>query len=105
MAESVDLVVWNANNHQTTWGVLGAAVEALRECMRVNGWGVGRFGIWDGGIEVGGGGGGEVVGGGGQGGGGGGGGGGGWGGGGGVGLGVGGWGGGGGRWGRLWEGG
>lgn len=27
------LQVVNADNHQTTWGVLGAAVSALRACM------------------------------------------------------------------------
>ena len=52
-ADGMDLNVWNANNHQTTWGLLGAAVAALRECMWVNGWGVGTFGIWDGGTQVG----------------------------------------------------
>ncbi|KAA6408379.1 MAG: hypothetical protein FRX48_08121 [Lasallia pustulata] len=31
--ESLMLQVVNADNHQTTWGVLGAAVSALRACM------------------------------------------------------------------------
>ncbi|KAA6406477.1 MAG: hypothetical protein FRX48_09748 [Lasallia pustulata] len=60
----------NANNHQTTWGVLGAAVGALMDWIEKGavarggevggvGGGVGGgpgaayFEIWDGGIEVG----------------------------------------------------
>ena len=43
----------NANNHQTTWGVLGAAIEAIAGCMDQNGFGGGSFNIFDGGNEVG----------------------------------------------------
>ncbi|KAA6408956.1 MAG: hypothetical protein FRX48_07300 [Lasallia pustulata] len=42
------LRAWNDNNHQTTWGVLGAAVTALLEGMGRDGWGWGTFGIYDG---------------------------------------------------------
>lgn len=31
--QSLRLQVVNANNHQTTWGVLGAAVQGLRDFM------------------------------------------------------------------------
>lgn len=47
------LRAWNANNHQTTWGVLGAAVTAMLEGMGRDGWGWGTFGIYDGGTQVG----------------------------------------------------
>ena len=41
--------VWSVNNHQTTFGVLGAAVEALLDCMRTRGeWGGARFEVYDG---------------------------------------------------------
>ena len=52
----LELAVWNANNHQTTYGVLQAAVSALSDCMSSRGaWGTVRFWIFDGGREVGGG--------------------------------------------------
>ena len=51
--DHVSLVTWNLNNHQTTWGVLGAALEAVRECMSLNGYGGARFSINDGPHEVG----------------------------------------------------
>lgn len=44
----VRLSTWNANNHQQTWATLGAAVDALRDYMRVNGGAGARFGIFDG---------------------------------------------------------
>lgn len=41
--------VWNANNHQITWGVLGAAVHALQDFMfHTQHWGGARFDIYDG---------------------------------------------------------
>ncbi|KAA6415500.1 MAG: hypothetical protein FRX48_00215 [Lasallia pustulata] len=39
---------WNANNHQTTWGVLAAAVGALQDYMRRFGFGAASFSIADG---------------------------------------------------------
>ena len=46
--------VWNANNHQVSWGVLGAALEALWDFMGSGGrWGEVEFRILDGGVEVG----------------------------------------------------
>ena len=47
------LRVWNANNHQITWGVLHASIVAIASFMRTHGWGVGHFNIYDGGIQVG----------------------------------------------------
>ena len=40
----------NANNHQQTWGVLGAALDAVGLFMRQNGGGAGTaiFSIFDG---------------------------------------------------------
>lgn len=37
---------WNSNNHQTTWGVLGAALGALREFQNEHGWGAAGFTIF-----------------------------------------------------------
>ena len=46
--------VRNVNNHQTTYGVVGAACVAVAELMGRNGVvGEGRFVIFDGGVEVG----------------------------------------------------
>lgn len=44
---------WNSNNHQTTWGVFGAALGALREFQSEHGWGAASFTIFDGVNEVG----------------------------------------------------
>lgn len=44
---------WNSNNHQTTWGVMGATLGALREFMNEYGWGAARFTIFDGVKEIG----------------------------------------------------
>lgn len=41
------------NNHQTTWGVLAAALEAVKYYMGVFGYGEVGFGIWDGENQVG----------------------------------------------------
>ena len=43
----------NANNHQTSCGVMGAAIQALRDYMSSNGWGGATFNIYDGVNEVG----------------------------------------------------
>lgn len=50
----IALTVQNANNHQTTWGVLGAAIFAVGDCMFANlaEWAV-SFRIVDGGNLVG----------------------------------------------------
>ena len=39
---------WNADNHQTTFGVLGAAITAVLDCMATNGFGGANFHIYDG---------------------------------------------------------
>lgn len=54
-AERLMLRIVNANNHQLTWGVLGAAIDALGEYMNqaVTGPGESWFSIFDGRNEVG----------------------------------------------------
>lgn len=47
------LMTWNTNNHQQTYGVVGAAVSALMDFMRERGAGEASFSIFDGGREVG----------------------------------------------------
>ena len=48
------LKVANSNNHQATWGVLGAALTALQDYMRSqDAWGTAEFTIFDGKYEVG----------------------------------------------------
>lgn len=43
------LSAWNANNHQLTWGVFGAALLALMDYMRTEQWyGSVSFDIYDG---------------------------------------------------------
>lgn len=50
----LELHAWNENNHQMTWGVLGAAIQALQDCMeKIEEWGTASFSIWDGDNEVG----------------------------------------------------
>ena len=49
----VGFVTWNANNHQTTWGVLGGAVTCLNDYMSQYGYGEATFTIVDGGNIVG----------------------------------------------------
>lgn len=44
----VGLQAWNADNHQTTWGVLGVAISAVLDCMATNGYGGAGFHIYDG---------------------------------------------------------
>lgn len=52
--EPLSIEVINANNHQTTWGVLGEALVALHDYMTVkNHVGAAEFTIFDGGTEVG----------------------------------------------------
>lgn len=36
-SDNIVLSTRNANNHQQTWGVLGAAIGALQDCMNQNG--------------------------------------------------------------------
>ncbi|MCJ1302668.1 hypothetical protein MMC08_005472 [Hypocenomyce scalaris] len=46
---TVLLNVWNSNNHQITWGVLGSALWGLREFMQdKDTWGCATFQVWDG---------------------------------------------------------
>lgn len=45
--------VWNANNHQTTWGVLLSALEALGDWMEQYEYGSVIFQIYDGQNQVG----------------------------------------------------
>ena len=46
--------VWNANNHQVTWGVLANTLWGLAEYMQVNGvWGSAVFQVFDGRNQVG----------------------------------------------------
>ena len=52
-ANAVSLQVWNANNHQTTYGVLGAALSALLQWMHQNDFVAVSFGIYDGNNQVG----------------------------------------------------
>ena len=47
------LRTWNANNHQMTYGVLGAGLLALMQWMGNGGFAAARFEIWDGGNMVG----------------------------------------------------
>lgn len=47
------LRTWNANNHQTTWKVLGTAAFALMDYMSKSGWATARFDIYDGAHQVG----------------------------------------------------
>ncbi|MCJ1302102.1 hypothetical protein MMC08_004903 [Hypocenomyce scalaris] len=52
--QGLSLQVVNANNHQTTWAVLGEALVALQDFMNVNNdFGAVKFTIFDGGNEVG----------------------------------------------------
>lgn len=51
IAAGLVMRTWNAGDHQTRWGVLGAAVGALVEGVQVVG--VGSFRIFDGAHEVG----------------------------------------------------
>ena len=48
------VVLWNANNHQLTYGVAGAAIAALRDYMvQEDVSGTLSFDIWDGDNQVG----------------------------------------------------
>ena len=52
-AEQTAVHVWNVNNHQTTWGVLSAALNGLLEYMSSTAFGQATFTVHDGGILVG----------------------------------------------------
>lgn len=45
--------VWNANNHQTTWGVLRKSIVALADYLEVSGYTEVTFNIYDGKNQVG----------------------------------------------------
>lgn len=47
------LNAWGANNHQTTYGVLGAAIKALSGYFDAHGYGRATFLIYDGQNQVG----------------------------------------------------
>lgn len=47
------LKAWNANNHQMTYGVLGAALDAVGDYMSFNGFRRATFAIYDGANQVG----------------------------------------------------
>ena len=50
----VVLSVWNADNHQTTWGVLGSALYAIADYFHTYGiFAAGTFDIYDGPNQVG----------------------------------------------------
>ena len=52
--DNLALSVYNTNNHQTTWGVLGSAILALADYMSGQGnYGAAAFTIFDGQNEVG----------------------------------------------------
>lgn len=45
--------IWNTNNHQVTWGVLGSTLWGLRNSMESDGvWGNADFQVYDGNILV-----------------------------------------------------
>ena len=50
---SMNFQTWNTNNHQQTYGVLGAAIAALSDYMNRYGYGAATFSIHDGNNEVG----------------------------------------------------
>ena len=53
-ATGMELLCVNAENHQITWGVLGAALNALEDFMNSNQiWSAATFGIFDGENQVG----------------------------------------------------
>lgn len=47
------LKAWNANNHQLTYGVLGAALDAVGDYMSFNGFCHATFAVYDGVNQVG----------------------------------------------------
>lgn len=51
--EGALISIWNANNHQTTWGVLRAAILAVADYMESRGYGEAIFNIYDGTNQVG----------------------------------------------------
>lgn len=49
----INFRTWNANNHQQTYGVVGAAISALRDFMDKFEYAAVDFEVWDGGNQVG----------------------------------------------------
>lgn len=47
------LKAWNANNHQLTYGVLGAALDAVADYMNFHGFCRATFAVFDGANQVG----------------------------------------------------
>ena len=52
-ANAISLQVWNANNHQTTYSVLGSVLSALHQWMSDHQFVSASFGIYDGNHQVG----------------------------------------------------
>ena len=52
-ANSASVQVWNANNHQTSYGVLADALSALNDWMGNHQYTLASFGIYDGMNQVG----------------------------------------------------
>lgn len=50
---TVAMHAWSTNNHQLTYGVLGAAIRTLKEYFDSTEWGAATMQIWDGVNEVG----------------------------------------------------
>lgn len=44
----IHLTVWDANNHQVTYGVLGGVIVAVEGVMAQNGYGEASFRVYDG---------------------------------------------------------
>lgn len=53
LKQSALLSIWNANNHQTTWGVLRASILALADYLERHGYSEVLFNIYDGNNQVG----------------------------------------------------
>lgn len=53
MKEGALISIWNANNHQTSWGVLRATILALADYLEKTGYGEVIFNIYDGVNQVG----------------------------------------------------
>lgn len=51
--DHASLQAWNANNHQTTYAVLGGALGALHDWMENHAYTLASFGIFDGANQVG----------------------------------------------------
>lgn len=53
LSSGISFVTENSNNHQQTYGVLAAAIDALKDYMSRNYYGSASFHIYDGVSEVG----------------------------------------------------